>query len=210
MKIQILVDNSNSWIIPYAEKLVNKCKSKGFNSILLFNHDEVSEGDILCLLSCEKKFSKLSLNKHNLVVHESYLPLGKGWSPVSWQILEGKNEIPITLFEATDEIDTGFIYLQETIKFVGHELIDEIRQAQGEATINIIMNFITDYGSIVGRMQMGESTFYKRRGIKDSRLDIDGSIKSQFNLLRIVDNKRYPAFFELNGHFYRISIEKMM
>ncbi|MFL0162053.1 formyltransferase family protein [Aquirufa salirivi] len=210
MKIQILVDNPNSWIIPYAERLLDTCKSNGFNAILLFNHDEVEEGDILCLLSCEKKFSKLNLNKHNLVVHESYLPLGKGWSPVSWQILEGKNEIPITLFEATDEIDTGDIYLQETIKLEGHELIDEIRQAQGEATISIILNFLTDFGNIIGKVQTGESTFYKRRKSKDSRLDINESIKSQFNLLRTVDNERYPAFFELNGHFYKISIEKMM
>ena len=49
----------------------------------------MSEGGILCLLGCEKKFNALHLNTHNLVVHESDLPFGKGMSPFTWQVVEG-------------------------------------------------------------------------------------------------------------------------
>lgn len=117
MLIQILVDNPDSWIVPYVYKLKTIIKKKfNYQVYLVNNHTDVKKGDILCLLSCEKIFKKLDLNKYNLVVHESDLPDGKGWSPLTWKILEGKNEIPITLFEASESIDSGKIYLQDTIK----------------------------------------------------------------------------------------------
>ena len=59
--------------------------------------------------------------------------------------------------------------------------------------------------------QTGEETFYKKRNSENSKLDIDKSIKEQFNLLRIVDNDSYPAFFEVDGNRYilKIELEKM-
>ena len=113
MLIQLLVDNKNSWIIPYASKLRDDIISKFNYEVTLINeHDDVKKGNILCLLSCENIFNKLDLNDFNLVVHESNLPKGKGWSPLTWQVIEGKNRIPITLFEAVEKVDAGRIYLQ--------------------------------------------------------------------------------------------------
>ena len=78
MKVQILIDNPNSWIIPFAEKLIQVVKTNlGINMKLLNNHADVESGEILIMLSCEKIFKKLELNKYNLVVHESKLPHGK-------------------------------------------------------------------------------------------------------------------------------------
>ena len=51
INVQILVDNPNSWIIPYAKILVDKIKNMGHKCFLLFKHNEVKKGDILCLLS---------------------------------------------------------------------------------------------------------------------------------------------------------------
>lgn len=73
--------------------------------------------------------SALSHNAHNLVVHSSALPHGRGWSPITWQILEGKNEIPTTLIEAGETVDSGCIYARHQMQFKGNELLDEIRAA---------------------------------------------------------------------------------
>ena len=62
---------------------------------------------------------QLSLHGYNLVVHESALPKGQGWSPMTWQILEGLNIIPVTLFEAVADLDAGPIHLQHQIKLKG-------------------------------------------------------------------------------------------
>lgn len=206
MKVQVLVDNPNSWIIPHAKKLVNFLKESGHETNLIHKHVEVIEGDILCLLGCEKIFKALDKNKHNLVVHESDLPKGKGWSPLTWQILEGKNEIPITLFEAAEGVDSGVIYFQDTIHLEGNELNYEIKNKQGEVTNDLIIKFINSYPNVTGKEQKGEESFYPKRTPKDSELDIHKSIEEQFNLLRVCDNERYPAWFEINGKRYILKI----
>jgi UDP-4-amino-4,6-dideoxy-N-acetyl-beta-L-altrosamine N-acetyltransferase len=55
--------------------------------------------------------------------------------------------------------------------------------------------------------QSGNESFYPKRTPKDSELDINKTIQDQFNLLRIVDNDNYPAFFELEGQRYRLTVE---
>ena len=209
MKIQVLVDNPNSWILPYAKQLVSKIHDEfGISASLLHLHEEVKKGDLLFLLACEQLFKKLDYNTHNLVIHESDLPKGKGWSPLTWQILEGKNNIPITLFEAETTVDAGAIYLQDVIALSGHELLTEIKHQQGLKTIELILQFIRKRATISGKDQEGESTFYAKRGPKDSQLDLHKSIDEQFNLLRVVDNERYPAYFIKDGYKYTIKIYK--
>ena len=83
-----------------------------------------------------------------------------------------------------------------------------MREAQGNATIELITEVIARYPDISGRNQSGEASFYPRRTPKDSELDINKSIEEQFNLLRIVDNNYYPAFFIRKGTKYILKIEK--
>lgn len=208
LKIQVLVDNSDSWIIPFAKGLVKDLRESGHEVLFRSNVNEVDKGDILFLLGCTHIFKRLELNKNNLVVHESNLPLGKGWSPLTWQIIEGKNEIPICLFEAVESVDAGPVYLVDQIHFEGHELIDELRQKQGEKTVTLCRKFVESYDKIFPAQQEGKSTYYEKRTAKDSELDINKSLKEQFNLLRVVDNERYPAFFRYNGHDYILKISK--
>lgn len=206
MKIQLLVDNPGSWIVPYAENLCSKLVELEHDANLIFNHEEVVKGDILCLLSCEKKFKQLYLNKFNLVVHESDLPYGKGWSPVTWQILEGKHNIPVTLFEATDSIDAGQIYLKAMMKLDGTELLDEIKHQQGLVTLSLILDFIKSLPDVKGKVQKGEQSFYSKRGPEHSRLDVNKSLYEQFDLLRVSDNNRYPAHFTIRNKEYILKI----
>ena len=55
---------------------------------------------------------------------------------------------------------------------------------------------------------MGKGNFNKRRYPKDSQLDINKTIKQQFNHLRINDNELYPSFFYHKGQKYIIKIFK--
>ena len=153
---------------------------------------------------------QLRQNSHNLVVHESALPHGKGWSPLTWQILEGKASFPITLFEAAPRVDSGKIYLQKDMHFTGTELVGDLRRIQGSATVELCMEFVSGYDTIVknAHEQNGLESFYPRRTAKDSELDEKKSIAEQFNLLRVVDNEKYPAFFIHGGCKYILKIYK--
>ncbi len=110
-----IISDKDSWINQYIPKLISIFVDQGHPVSWKHNVAEIKEGNIVFYLGCGEIVSPdiLSKNRHNLVVHESDLPKGKGWSPLTWQILEGKNEIPITLFEAVESIDSGPIYIQD-------------------------------------------------------------------------------------------------
>ncbi|MCK4823394.1 methionyl-tRNA formyltransferase [bacterium] len=207
-----IVSDAQSWINEYIPTLVAALEKHGHTIKHVHNVHSIPEGDFVFYLGCGQLVPPtiLARNRHNLVVHESALPKGKGWSPLTWQILEGKHEIPITLFEAVEKVDDGIIYLSGLMKFQGTELVDELRKVQAETSIQMCLRFVEEYPDIVvnGIVQSGESTYYPRRGPEDSRLDVDKSLREQFNMLRVVDNDRYPAFFEMAGKRYFLKIEK--
>lgn len=211
LSISIISDN-DSWINDYIPNFIDSIE-KNKHSIN-WGHDikKVQHGDICLLLSCGQIMlgNVMSRNKINLVVHESAVPKGKGWSPLTWQILEGKNGIMITLLEVSDKVDSGKIYLQDKMVFEGHELIDEIRSVQAKYTFKLCKKFIDQFPFILqqGKLQKGKSSYYKKRGPQNCELNPDNTIAKSFNLLRVVDNKRYPAFFYLKGHKYKVQIEK--
>ena len=148
------------------------------------------------------------MSENNIVVHASKLPSGKGWSPASWQILEGKNTIPLTLFEANENVDAGDIYIQDELLLDGSELIAEWHEKLGHKIVQMCHKYILLRGEIKSLPQEGEETFYRKRNPQDSELDVNKTIREQFNLLRIVDNDKYPAYFKLADNVYKIFIEK--
>ena len=205
----ILVDNE-SWILPAIDTLISELGKREIEAVLVRRAGDVPEGDVCFLLGCTGLVEPaiLARNRHNLVVHESALPAGKGFAPMTWSILEGSSEIPICLFEATERADAGDVWLEDIIELDGYELCAQWRQKQAEKTIQLCIKFIENYDKLEARPQSGDESFYPRRSPEDSELDPDRSLREQFNLLRVVDNERYPAFFTIDGHRYRLRIER--
>lgn len=208
--IQILVDNPHSWTLPFCESWERELRSQNYQVELIQHQNAIVKGDILLLIGCEKILGKesRSFRRYNLVVHESPLPLGRGWSPLTWQVLEGERRIAVTLFEAVDDVDAGCIYAQTHIDLDGSELVAELRGAQINATKKVFYDFLEAYPNTQGRPQMGKPTYYRKRLPEDSRLDLTKSIREQFNLMRVADNVRYPLFFDYKGCRYLLKIEK--
>lgn len=200
-----------SWFVPYARKMVNLLSSKGMKSELFFEAGSIPASfEVVFVLSYEKLIPRHALRKHrhNLVVHESALPQGRGWAPLFWQVLEGKRKIPVVIFEAGSRPDAGDIYLKDRLSFSGTELHDEIRRKQAEKTVELCLRFLRDYRSLLPKRQKGRAAFYRKRTPLDSRLDPAKSISGQFNLLRIVNNKDFPAFFYHKGRKYILEIRE--
>lgn len=209
MKITILVDDMQSWFVKYAKKLEKELCEKHQVS-LIYDSKKASDGDICFLLSCSKIVSNDFLKKHhhNIVVHASDLPKGKGFSPLSYQIMEGKDEIVLTLFEAVEELDAGPYYLKENLKFDGTELLDELRNIMAIKINKMCSFFVEHVNELEPKPQVGEETIYKRITRKDNALDINKTIKEQFNHLRIADNEKYPLWFEYKNTRYIVHIYK--
>ena len=206
MKIAILTTKIQ-WFEPYAEEL-----SKKLGNIPIFNNHVDFDGkyDIIFILSYHKIIPQevLKKNDHNIVIHESLLPKGKGWAPLFWRILEGKSNISFTMIEASVDVDGGDIYMQKMLELAGNELNEELRDKQAKLTIQMCLEFVNNYEQYKNPVeQSGDESFYAKRSKEDSRLDIDKTIREQFNLLRIVNNDDYPAYFELEGNRYILKIE---
>lgn len=210
MKITLLLDNKNSWMVPYARDLETALTEKGHFVTWCNSAADIPPGDCAFLLSCEKLVPDEALkhSTHNLVIHASALPKGKGWSPLTWQILEGKNDIPVTLFEAEKKVDNGPIYDTRVVHFEGHELLDEMREQIGRTINDMALRFVEQYPPKHATPQEGEETFYPRRKTEDSEIDPEKSMTEIFNGLRVADNERYPAFFHHKGKTYILKIYK--
>jgi methionyl-tRNA formyltransferase len=207
LDISILVDDPLCWIMPFAEDICRRL-SKDHNAGLYLKASEVPTGDMLFLLGCTSIIPDeiLRRNKHNLVVHESDLPKGRGWSPLTWQVIEGKNRIPILLFEATEELDGGAIYFKDYIELDGTELLPEIKRKQGEKTAELVYRFVESWPDALGMAQDGVPTYYKKRTEFDDELDANKTIAESFNLLRIAHNEEHPAWFRYRGKKYILKI----
>ena len=207
--LNFLLDRKNNWINKYI------LKHNFFNKNLIirkyYNSKKIKKQKIVFVLGYTKKLSDdfLKKNKYVLIIHESALPKGKGFSPLQWQILENKKKITACLFVATNSFDSGDILFKDNISLNGTELYEEIRQIQAMTTIKLINKFIKKYPNLKKTKQKGKETFYKRRYPKDSEININKSIKNQFNKLRIANNKDWPSFFLYKKQKYILKIFKI-
>lgn len=210
MDITILCSSKEHPIYPHIIEWAN-LNSKKHNISVVNKSQEVTNGDILFLISCTEMIGKNIRDnfKHTLVIHESDLPSGRGWSPIIWQIIEGRDTITITLFNAVDKVDAGDVWTKEVIHIENHEMIDEINNKLFPTKLKLVDFAIENMDKIIPTPQskIGSSN-YPRRNPEDSKLDINKSIVEQFDLLRVVDKKRYPCFIEYRGHRYKINMEK--
>ena len=207
--ITILSDR-DSWVNAYIPGMVAQWLLDGLSVRWIHGRSDIQPGDVCFLLGCGQLVTAdlLEKNTHNLVVHESNLPEGRGWSPLTWQIIEGRSTIPVCLLEAHESVDSGPIYLRKQISFKGYELIDEMRHHQAKVSFSMCDEFLRKFPDIVVQRepQEGTPTYYPRRKPEDSEINPRANLEDQFEDLRVVDNQRYPAFFYHRGRRYILRI----
>jgi methionyl-tRNA formyltransferase len=208
MKVHFL-SPENSWILPFVESLISDLQNLYTEVFLYHDHNQLPKGDLLFILGYLRIIPKdiLQLHKHNLVIHESDLPKGKGFSPMSWQIAGGFDQITFSLFEAEKDLDSGDIYLQKELILEGNELFPEWRDKQGKLTCQMVKEFLRKYPEIEGKPQRGLSSIFRQRNHNDDQLNIDISIKENFDLLRVCDPENYPAWFSYKNRKYKVYIK---
>mgnify|MGYP001171603112 CR=1 FL=1 len=208
-KVTFLLDKTNLWfekqLMNYDFKLSKKYYFNFFK-----NPKEIKNQHIVFPLSYTKILPESFLKNNELVLiaHPSKLPNDKGFAPLHYQILKNKKKCYISLIKAVSKVDAGPIYDQNSFILNGTELSDEIRHIQGLQFLKIIKNFLSKYPNVKYKNQIGKSNFNKKRKPNDSKLNINQTIKQQFNHLRINDNQLYPSFFYFKGKKFIIKIFK--
>ena len=205
-RVALLFDPDNPWLSHYFDDYMSDDAS--FEIIQAFDQRDAMGMDIVFILGYTKILSSKFLisNQFNFVIHESNLPEGRGFSPVQWQILEGKDEIPVRLIEASETVDSGDIILEDSIQLNGLELYPEIRAKQAAVSMALITRLLKIFPNFDRKKQIGAETHYRKRTHADGELNIERSIRAVFNQLRIGNNDQWPSFFYYGGKKYILKI----
>ena len=212
MRISLLCSDEQHPVNEYLQRWMEKHASN--HKIELVNKKEnLSGGDILFLISCSEIIAAYERKRYRacLVMHASDLPLGRGWSPLVWQIIEGVGEITLTLLEAEDRVDSGRIWKKLSISIPSYALWNEINAILFRAEIELIEFAIENFETVTPQVQDDciQASYYSRRTPSDSEINPYQSIASQFNKIRVCDPNRFPAFFELYGKKFKLILERI-
>ena len=211
MKISVLCTDIKHPVVKSLQEWMPDMSSKGHSVSLCYDKADLQGGDILFLVSCSQIIHDTERKKYKatLVLHASDLPKGRGWSPHIWAILNGASQITVCLLEANDSVDSGAIWLKTQINLEGHDLLPEINEKLFAAELLLMKQAVEQFEKISPIQQLGDpGPYMPKRSPADSQLDPHKTIAEQFDLLRVVDSERYPAFFDYRGKRYLISIEK--
>lgn len=193
-------------VIPFLREWQRAVSGKAHVRVV-HSRDDAGSGDFLFLVSCQQ-FIAADIRtrfRHALVLHASALPHGRGMSPHIWQILEGRTSLTVSLINAEDEIDTGDIWAQQCVAIPANALHDEIHAVLFEAEIALMTWAIEHCDSCVPSKQSGPSTAYRRRSPADSELDPEKPLTQLFDLIRVADPVRYPAFCHIRGRTFIVT-----
>lgn len=211
MKISLLCTDPKHPVIQSLQTWATEMRTKGHSVLLHYDKAELQGGEILFLVSCSQFIRDAERKKYQatLVLHASDLPKGRGWSPHVWSILQGSARITVSLLEASEPIDSGAIWLKDTFDLEGHELLPEINEKLFAVELKLMTQAVEQFEEIRPVPQTGDpGPSMAKRSAADSRLDPHRTLAEQFDLLRVVDSQRYPAFFDYRGKRYLIRIEK--
>jgi methionyl-tRNA formyltransferase len=211
MRITLICSNASHPIYAYLKKWM---KSVGSSLIvdLVQEGAHATGGDLLILVSCSEIITKKNRSCYtsSLVLHASDLPKGRGWSPHIWELVNGAEFITVSLVEVEDKIDSGRIWKKINVPIPKNSLWHEINHLLFNAEIDLINFAVKNHQNICPKPQSTkvESTYYVRRTSEDSEIDPHKSIADQFDLIRVCDPNRFPAFFNYLGQRYILKLEK--
>lgn len=210
MNISILITSKKHPVNRYIARWAERNNNHKIN--IIHSKKEITFGEILFLISCSDIITKLERDKFKktLLIHASDLPYGRGWSPHIWEIINGATNITLSLLEAEDKVDTGNIWKKISVKIPKTATFDEINELIFDSELRLMDFAIENYNTIQPEKQsnISSSSCWPKRSSKDSEIDINKNISKQFDLIRVCDPDRFPAFFFKDGEKFNITIKK--
>lgn len=211
MRIDVLCTNPAHPVVPVLRRWIAD-RGDAHDLRLIHDKSELADGDILYLVSCSQLIGREDRARyaHVMVLHASNLPEGRGWSPHVWDILAGKEELTLSLLTAEGGVDTGAIWAKQCFAVPRHALHDEINALLFQAELDLMdcgIAMVAANESPTPQPAEGGS-YHLRRTPEDSRLDPNRALTELFDQIRVADPDHFPAFFEIHGKTYYITLKK--
>lgn len=212
LKIDILCSSLDHPVNPWLTRWKESREGKDTIS-LLHSKKDLNSGDVLFLIACSEMIGSdiRERFKQTVVIHSSDLPEGRGWSPQVWQIVNGARKLVVSALVAEEPVDSGAIWAKQEVVIPSDALIDEINAKLFKTWVDLMtrVSQMIVAGDTPQKQPDKPTTYWPRRRSADSELDPQKTIAEQFDLMRVCDPSRYPAYFKLRGHKYKVKLEKM-
>ncbi len=198
MKNKILIACSKNWFIEnkFVKKFLKQNKRKFLviskkKDLNLTNLNKIKP-KIIFFPHWSYIVSKKIINKYRCICfHTAPLPYGRGGSPIQNLILKKIKKTPVCALKMTEKIDSGPIYLKETINLSGN--LDLIFEKISFVILKMIKKLIKK--SINPKKQRGMPHTFKRIKESVSQIKKIDNIESFYDRIRMVDAKDYPRSY---------------
>lgn len=143
----------------------------------------------------------LSLPAHGCInVHGSLLPRHRGAAPIQWSIIEGDEEVGVTIMQMDEGLDTGDILLRKAIVPEPDEtsgsLFPKIAELGGQAVMDTL-DMLAEGGLAFIHQDDRKATLAPMLSKQDGLLDWNQPAKKLHNLIRGLDP--WPRAFCMHG-----------
>jgi methionyl-tRNA formyltransferase len=141
------------------------------------------------------------------VIHDSLLPLYRGFSPTVWAIANGESRVGATLFRLEEDVDSGPIVDQVEVPVGRDDTISDVMARVTGAYVGLVERNLT--AILEGRAPLSPqdhaaATRARKRTLEDNRIDWSRPTESIRNLIRAVGHPYPGAYCRLGEHTIRI------
>jgi len=141
------------------------------------------------------------------VFHDSLLPKYRGFAPTVWAIIKGENHTGVTLFEISEEMDTGDIVGQERVPIGPDEAIEVVIERVTRTYLTLLernLEGLTKGTAPRYPQDHSQATYTCRRLPEDNLINWNSTSTSIYNLIRAVSYPYPGAYTYLSGQRIRV------
>lgn len=135
-----------------------------------------------------------------LGLHSSHLPEGRGGAPVNWSIINGANEVWISLFYYTPGVDAGDVLAQSSVPVEARDDVATVFEALATEACHLVSSVRSDLevDDVDSESQSHEDATYRpRRQPQDGLIDWNRDPSKQYDWIR-AQTDPYPGAYTFN------------
>jgi len=129
--------------------------------------------------------------------HSSRLPEGRGGAPVNWSIIDGADEVWISLFYYVEDVDAGDVLARGSVPVAFRDDVATIFDALAVKACHLVSSVRSqlEHGNIKAESQsLAEATYRPRRQPQDGLIDWNRDPRAQYDWIR-AQTDPYPGAY---------------
>ena len=127
--------------------------------------------------------------------HPSMLPKRRGRAPINWAIIDGLEEIGVTIFHLDEGVDSGNIIFQHSLPIDYNDTAKILVNKISDLLVENLTNILLDWPDVPSTPQINEEVSYTRKRIpSDGEISREMSASEAARLVRAL-NGPYPSAY---------------